>query len=161
MRSSLLITGLLQPVLSVRRGFRIYCCILLATLLSACGGGAETEAQPRTNPPVISDYSGPAPEFPDVQAFRVSLWENIRVSSRCGQCHVAGGQAPLFARSDDVNLAYAAANLLVDRDNPGQSRLVTKVASGHNCWESTTTACVDTMTRWIENWVGSSSSGGR
>lgn len=161
MRSTLLITRLLQTTRSGRRGLPVYCCILLATLLSACGGGADTEAQPQTNPPVISDYSGPAPEFPDVQAFRVSLWENIRVSSRCGQCHVAGGQAPLFARSDDVNLAYAAANLLVDRDNPGQSRLVTKVASGHNCWESATSACVDTMTRWIENWVGSSSSGGR
>ena len=135
--------------------------MMLASTLVACGGGAETETLPPGNPPVISDYSGPAPDFPDVQAFRISLWENIRTANRCGQCHTAGGQAPMFARSDDVNLAYAAANLLVDRDNPGQSRLVTKVASGHNCWDSTTSACVDTMTRWIQNWVGSSASGGR
>ena len=151
MRANLAIPPLPQRTSAIRRALRLYCCILVAALLSACGGGAETEALPQTNPPVISDYSGPAPEFPDVQAFRVSLWENIRISSRCGQCHVAGGQAPLFARSDDVNLAYAAANLLVDRENPGQSRLVSKVATGHNCWESATSACVDTMTRWIEN----------
>jgi hypothetical protein len=73
MRSTLLITRLLQTTHGMRRRLPAYCCILLATLLSACGGGADTEAQPQTNPPVISDYSGPAPEFPDVQAFRVSL----------------------------------------------------------------------------------------
>ncbi len=42
----------------------------------------------------------------DVQAFKINLWQNIKTPNRCGNCHKAGGQSPMFARCDDVNLAY-------------------------------------------------------
>ena len=146
---------------SQRAIFHVAQLAVVAAVLTACGGGAETETQPNTSfRPEIS-YSGPAPEFPDVQTFRVSLWEKVRTTERCGQCHVADGQSPMFARSDDVNLAYAAAYDLVDFEIPSQSRLVEKVSTGHGCWETETTACVDQMIRWVEDWVGSGGAGGR
>ena len=136
--------------------------LFLAAVLTACGGsGADTESNPPPRTVDVSDYTGPPPEFPDVQAFRVSLWEPVRGTDRCGQCHVPGVQGPFFARSDDVNQAYSAALPLVDLDDPAQSRLVTKVGGGHNCWLASNQACADIMTTWIESWAGGSSSEGR
>jgi hypothetical protein len=42
------------------------------------------------------------------------------------------GQTPQFARNDNVNLAYEAANTVVNLSQPDQSRMVQKVAVGHN-----------------------------
>ena len=54
-----------------------------------------------------------------MQAFKLNLWDNLQASNRCGQCHGTGGQVPSFVRSDDINLAYEAANSVVDLGNPG------------------------------------------
>ncbi|MBV6422670.1 MAG: hypothetical protein NAOJABEB_00453 [Steroidobacteraceae bacterium] len=148
----------------VRKTTHIRAALALAALasLAACsGGGAPTEVNPVTTPPPVADYTGPAPANADVQAFRINLWENIKASNRCGGCHNAGGQTPNFARNDDVNLAYQAAIALVDLTQPDQSRLVTKVAGGHNCWLASASACGDTMTVWIRNWAGSVAGGGK
>ena len=95
-----------------------------------------------------------------MQAFRLNLWDNIKANNRCGSCHGAGGQTPMFARNDDVNLAYQAANTIVNLTQPDQSRMVAKVAGGHNCWLQSPSACGDTLTVWIRNWAGSSATGG-
>jgi mono/diheme cytochrome c family protein len=158
-----------KPVMRFRRKgalnslIRVGQCALIAVILTACGGGAEVETQPQTERPALQNYLGPAPNpnNPDVQAFRVSLWEKVRTTDRCGQCHIANGQSPMFARSDDVNLAYADAVDLIDRDTPSLSRLVEKVGTGHGCWETQTTACVDQMIRWVEDWVGNGGGSGR
>jgi mono/diheme cytochrome c family protein len=137
--------------------------IPVLAVLTACAGGsgAPTEVNPVTTPPPVADYTGPAPANADVQAFRINLWENIKANNRCGACHGAGGQSPTFARNDDVNLAYQAALPLANLPQPSESRLVTKVAGGHNCWLSSNAACGDTMTVWIRNWAGSVAGGGR
>ena len=106
----------------------------VAILAGCSSGGAPTVVNPVTTAPPVSNYTGPASANADVQAFRINLWENIKANNRCGGCHNAGGQTPMFARNDDVNLAYTAANTVVNLTMPDQSRLVTKVASGHNCW---------------------------
>src|SRR5437762_9598406 len=62
----------------------------------------------------------------------------------------------MSARSDDVNLAYQAANPLVNFQQPDQSTFVLKVGGGHNCWVADPKACADTMLTWIKAWVGSS-----
>lgn len=119
------------------------------------GSGAATEANPVGNlPGGTSNYAGPAPETADVQSFKLNLWDNISSSSRCGGCHVQGDQTPSFARNDDINDAYLAANPIVDLTSPQDSRMVTKVAGGHNCWLSSDQACSDIMTTWISNWAG-------
>ncbi len=136
--------------------------ILLAALsLAACGGGAETKENPVVSQAPVPDYTGPASTSPDVQAFKINLWENVKASNRCGGCHNATGQSPRFARNDDVNLAYQDALTLVNLTQPDQSRLVSKVGGGHNCWLAANSACADTMTVWIRNWAGAVASGGR
>ena len=130
--------------------------------LAGCGGGAGTTQNPNTQPPTAGpNYTGPAPATADIQAFRVNFWENIRTTDRCGNCHNAGGQAPSFARSDDVNQAYQQANNVINRDNPSLSTIVTKVGGGHNCWRGDPAACAADLTRWIQNWVGSAGNGGK
>jgi len=126
--------------------------------LSACGGGgAPTTATAATAPTSqAASYTGPAPATADVQAFAVNFWANVRVQNRCGQCHNATSpaQMPNFARSDDVNLAYAQANTVVNLSQPSTSLIVTKVSGGHNCWLADPNACGQILTTWISNWAG-------
>ncbi|MCK5383752.1 MAG: LamG domain-containing protein, partial [Gammaproteobacteria bacterium] len=90
----------------------------------------------------------------DVQAFRLNVWENLNDQNRCGACHGSGGQSPDFVRMDDINLAYSAANTIVDLSRPADSRMVTKVAGGHNCWLDSDSACGDVITAYIAAWAG-------
>jgi hypothetical protein len=126
--------------------------------LSACGGGgAPTTATGATAPTSSTNaYTGPAPATADVQAFSVNFWANVRVQNRCGQCHNATSpaQMPNFARSDDVNLAYAQANKVVNLASPSTSLIVIKVSGGHNCWLADPKACGQILTTWISNWAG-------
>src|SRR6267378_3342927 len=126
--------------------------------LSACGGGgAPTTATAATAPTSqTASYTGPAPATADVQAFAVNFWANVRVQNRCGQCHNATSpaQMPNFARSDDVNLAYAQANTVVNLAQPSTSLIVTKVSGGHSCWLADPKACGQILTTWVSNWAG-------
>lgn len=127
-----------------------------ALVLAACGGSSTTVEQTPLPPPVEQPretYSGPPASTEDVQRFKLSLWDNISGTDRCGACHVDGGQSPEFVRSDDINLAYGETNPLVDLEEPENSRLVTKVGGGHNCWLASPDACADIMTTWIANWA--------
>ncbi len=133
-------------------------------LLSACGGGAETSP----NPPTANDgsvnassYTGPVALTTDIRAFQVNLWEPLRASNRCGACHVPGVQSPMFVRQDDVNAAYAEVNGLVNLDSPGSSRLVTKVAGGHNCWLTSNAACATIIQNYISDWANGAAGGQR
>jgi len=125
--------------------------------VAACGGGgAGNSALPTVAPTSSADaYTGPAPATADVQAFEVNLWNNIRVQNRCGQCHNATSpaQMPNFARSDNVNLAYAQANSVVNLAQPATSEMVVKVSGGHNCWLADPSACGQILTTWISNWA--------
>lgn len=137
--------------------------LAVALLVAGCGGGADTTALPQTVIPGTTQYTGPPPATADVQAFMVEVWTNVKGggTASCGDCHSqSGGQSPRFGRDDDVNLAYAEANALVDLLSPQDSRLVTKVASPHNCWLASPQACGDIMTTWIENWAGGAATGG-
>src|SRR5689334_6884225 len=131
-----------------------------AALLAACGGGASTEQNPVTSGGTPQSYSGPPPSTADVQSFKVNLWDNLKATNRCGSCHVAGKQSPEFARQDDINLAYSAANTVVNLSSPQDSRMVAKVGGGHNCWLASDSACADILTTWISNWAGATQAGG-
>jgi hypothetical protein len=138
--------------------------LLVAALLAGCGAGSVA---PQQNPPApnsgqqaTANYSGVAPASADVQAFKVAFWDNVSAQNRCGSCHVQNNQQPSFARNDDINLAYQAAQAIVDLGNPAGSRVVAKVGSGHHCWLSSNQACADAMTNWVRNWAGTSAGGG-
>jgi Concanavalin A-like lectin/glucanases superfamily len=132
--------------------------LVASIALSACGGaGAPTTTNPPPSQTVQSDpYAGPPAATADVTAFQINFWNNVRVQNRCGQCHNATSpaQMPNFARSDDVNLAYAQANTVVNLASPSTSLIVTKVAGGHNCWLADPGACGQILTTWIANWAG-------
>lgn len=131
-------------------------------LLTACSGGSgsDTEAQPNTNANASNSggiqYAGPAPQTADVQSFKLNVWDNLVDDNRCGACHSDGGQTPTFVRTDDINLAYNAANTIVDLNSPANSRMVTKVAGGHNCWLASDQACADIIQGYISDWASSS-----
>ena len=128
--------------------------VLLALASAGCGGGAATAENPITSPPPAAGYQGPPPASQDVQSFKLNVWDNLQASNRCGSCHGTGGQVPSFVRNDDINLAYEAANGVVELGNPGASMMVTKVGGGHNCWLAADSACADQLTVWIRNWAG-------
>jgi hypothetical protein len=146
-----------RPLRSVSQAVAL---IVLALLAACSSSGPATSANPVTAAPTAQAYSGPAPDNADVQAFKISLWQNIQGPEMCGGCHHAGGQSPQFARSDDINLAYEAANTVVNLTNPSQSEMVLKVGGGHNCWLASPQACADTLTVWIQNWAGTTAVGG-
>ncbi len=135
--------------------------LAVAWLIAGCGGGAPTMQNPVVSPPAPAGYAGPPPASQDVQAFKLNVWDNLQASNRCGTCHGAGGQVPRFVRNDDINLAYEAANGVVDLGNPGASTMVTKVGGGHHCWLAAASACADQLTVWIRNWAGATLGGTR
>ena len=150
--------------LAARRTRGAVAALLAAAVLTACGGGAETVENPLTQapPPGDTPYTGPVARDADVLAFQQEFWSNVKTSNRCGSCHnEVVGQLPMFARNDDVNMAYDEAITVVDTNQPALSRIVDKVGGGHNCWNADPTSCAAIMTTWIENWVGGGSGGGR
>jgi hypothetical protein len=143
------------------RTLKLAATLALFGLVTACaGGGPSTTVNQVSTAPTDSaaNYTGPPPANADVQAFKLSFWQNVIPSNRCGGCHHAGGQSPQFARSDDVNLAYQAALPLVNLTNPSQSTFVLKVGGGHNCWVADPSACAATLLVWIQGWIGAGSS---
>ena len=80
------------------------------SILGSCGGGASTETNGNLGGGSGSGSSTDiAAATEDVQRFKLNFWDKAKQTDRCGQCHNANGQEPKFARSDNVNLAYADA----------------------------------------------------
>ncbi|VAW78308.1 FIG00702062: hypothetical protein [hydrothermal vent metagenome] len=149
-------------------GFQLGALLLIALLLSACGGGASTEANPtsglsnNTGGLGTAAYQGPNAQTTEIRGFQVNVWEPLRSSTKCGACHSPGvGQTPMFVRSDDVNLAYSVAIPLINLDSPAASRLVTKVSEDHNCWLPSPAACATAITGYIQDWVAGAAGGGK
>lgn len=135
--------------------------LFISVGLAGCGGGAETAQNPLTAAPTQpSAYNGPAPATADIQAFKISVWDNVKADNRCGSCHGAAGQVPDFARMDDVNLAYQQALTVANLTSPADSRIVLKVAGGHNCWLADNASCGAILTRWISDWASVTQGGG-
>ena len=131
---------------------------LLLFLLAGCGG-SDSGASTRSNPPPPegsgqTSYQGPAPRNSDISAFKIYIWNNLVDEQRCGGCHK--NQQPDFVQTGDINAAYAAANPLINLNQPAASRMVQKVAGGHNCWETDAQVCADLISTWISAWAGES-----
>jgi hypothetical protein len=101
----------------------------------------------------IDRYTGPQPLNADVQAYMNTVWNELIQASQCDNCHDTGAanQAPYFLDSQDVNMATSQALPLVNFNSPADSRLVTKVSSGHFCGTDCadiTSLIVDQITAW-------------
>lgn len=135
-----------------------YFVAALVAGLAACSGGSGEGVQESPPPPAEGGdggvvYNGPVASTDDVQNFKLNVWDNLAGTDRCGSCHVQDGQVPSFVRSDDVNLAYAEANNIVNIESPSESRMVTKVAEGHNCWVAEASVCETIITNFIQAWA--------
>jgi len=122
-------------------------------LLSGCGGSEVNTLPPAPQEDQSQTYTGPAPLTEDIQKYKTALWDNISATDKCGACHIQTEQAPYFASRHDINDAYSATNPLVNLSTPAESRLVSKVSSGHNCWLNSNQACAETMQQWIKLWA--------
>jgi len=105
-----------------------------------------------------SNYNGPAAKNSDIRAFETKLWTNLKATNRCGQCHGNGDQEPTFADNNDVNNAYDQILNYVVLANPSTSILVSKVGTGHNCWEAIDSVCSDSIENMINAWGGGGTS---
>jgi hypothetical protein len=146
-----------RSVRRTRTSAAAFVAVVASVVLAGCGAGSVTPQANQAatlNTATAQSYTGPAPASAEVQAFVVNLWNNINGADRCGACHIQGNQSPMFARNDDVNLAYQAAQTVVNLANPAASLMVSQVANGHHCWLASNQACADTMTTWIQNWAG-------
>jgi len=138
--------------------------LLMATAilyLAACSGGGGQEVQQngdftRGDGDNGISYNGPAASTEDVLNYKLNIWDNLADEQHCGNCHVEGGTSPEFVRRDDINMAYAAANPLIDMEVPVNSRIVQKVAGGHNCWRDDPAVCAEIITNYIEAWLTAS-----
>jgi len=148
------------------RSLRLWLVAPLLVTLVGCGGSSGSA--PNTSNPNINTGNGSGGTFtykgekpasnPDIKKFETELWINLAPEDRCGGCHSdsSAKQSPMFARGDDINLAYDAviSNNLVSLANPSQSRIVDKVSKGHHCWLKDSVACGDTIITWITKWAG-------
>ena len=128
----------------------------LGGLLIACEG-SNTVANPNLSTSDLG-YTGPPARTADIRSFQQNFWNFLKEDNRCGQCHTAGGQPPAFVDKTDVNAAYAQSIQIVSLLDPGSSQIVSKAASGHNCWlgQGAGQACADNIEQMIFNWANDS-----
>lgn len=100
-------------------------------------GGEATTIQ-LSAPPIVDP--GSSKDFPSSSDEFNSVLHPL-LQTYCSECHSESATnriSPYFA-SDDVAVAYAAAQTKIDLDNPENSRLVVRVRDEfHNCWSDCT-----------------------
>jgi hypothetical protein len=129
----------------------------LGWLLIACEG-SNTVANPNLTSGDLG-YTGPPARTADIRSFEQNFWTFLKEDNRCGQCHTPGGGAPrTFVDKTDVNAAYSEAIQIVSLLDPGSSQIVSKAATGHNCWlgQGAGQACADNIEQMISNWASDS-----
>jgi hypothetical protein len=134
----------------------------LALLLSACSGGSGGGGSER-DVDLSADlgssaffYSGPAPASEEIQNFKREFYDPLAANDRCGQCHTPGESSGTpFVDQTDVNNAWQVARSVVNLNDPAASAVVSRVASGHNCWLGAEQAatCATTLTGYVERWA--------
>ena len=143
--------------MKITKTARIILFSALLAGLAACENTTETVQNPFSGNGTEVN-SGPPAATEDARRFEINVWNNLKAENRCGQCHTSTSsqaQEPYFMQTDDVNVAYSYAVPLVNLQDIPQSRLVTKVAEGHNCWLGVPSACADSIESMIQNWAGS------
>lgn len=148
---------------------RLLLLTLSLVLVTACSGGSggggssdDSGGGGGSSESVSFVYSGPAPADQEVQDFKIEFYDKLVANDRCGSCHSAGGAGGLaFVDKGDVNNAWRQAKGVIDENDPGASEIVSKVASGHQCWEGSDAAlsCAQLLETYIERWLAGNQSG--
>jgi hypothetical protein len=133
-------------------------------VLSACGtdsGKTNTENRDDSTSaptgPLI--YTGDPAGNTDTKQFQDNLWGVLLDAPHtCRNCHTQEDSNTAFLNTDDINLAYQAVLPLINRDDSSASKIVDKVAGGHECWLPDNQACGTAMTQYIDDWLNGSDS---
>lgn len=149
--------------MKTKQYYALFCFVLSLSVLVGCGG-SETVVQktplPAQEPTPPRTYSGPPANTDDINQFKINVWDNIVDVANCNACHVQDKTQPAFARYDDINLAYAEFNPLINRESLADSLIVTKVLGGHNCWKAASAnsneQCASDIETWLNAWLNTS-----
>ena len=106
-----------------------------------------TTENPPTTPPPAAGYTGPPPATPDVQAFKLNLWDNLQATNRCGAVPRHGRPGAELRAQRRHQPRLRAANTVVDLSNPSDSRMVTEGRRRPQLLaRERTAACADMLT---------------
>ena len=149
---------LIQSKISCQSLWPVAAVLLLQACSSGSGGGGSDRAIDLSADvgSAAFVYNGPAPASEEIQNFKISFYDALAGNDRCGECHTPGGTGKTpFVDQTDVNNAWQQAGPLVNLNDPGASAVVTRVASGHNCWlgQAQAATCATTITSYIERWA--------
>ena len=154
------------------------------SVLVACTDTAEVQTNAGSAGSKDRLYTG-EPAKGGAVNFKKEFWDYLSPLDRCGSCHTSGGAASNYPFVDfaNVNNAYTTARYsmlvdsqgntttpiyndgrkLVDVATPSNSRVVQRVAEGHNCWGGNPpSVCATIIEGYINKWLaGSTGTGGR
>jgi len=148
--------------------------LLSGLLLSACDSVSnEPTVTGGSSGSTAAAYSGNAcnavatdpTAIEDICNFQTEFWAKMLDAGNCENCHntEAGSVEPYFLDTADVNTAYGQiiSRNLIDRSAPGNSALIARINTGHNCGSaSACSALADSATTYITNWVNGGVAGG-
>ena len=143
---------------------KVFSVLAFAATLVACeGGGVGTSSNPNLgNTAGGTTYTGSAARDVNVSNFQYYLYNNLNPSTRCGGCHnseASSPVSPLFFDTSDVNVAYDASIGKIDLVDPFNSGFVSKLNSGHFCWEPISSICGTMIAGWIADWKNGNNGG--
>ncbi|MGD8567816.1 MAG: LamG domain-containing protein [Gammaproteobacteria bacterium] len=138
---------------------RLLGVLLMAITLYGCGGSVEnTPAVQTAGSSSCSDASDPV----DCEAFRSNVYQPYLIPN-CSGCHRLGGNGTGAFADPVVSEAYKATipNHRINKDDPANSFVVSRVQSGHHCWvniagQTETENCADSaslLLTGINKWV--------
>jgi len=122
--------------------------IITSYIENWAGGSAGSATQVVLRAPSIKD-PGASKSFPDNSTdFGTTVYPLL--TQYCNDCHVEGIQTPYLA-SNDVDVAYTAAQSKMDLGAPPGSRLVLRLRDEfHNCWDGNCADSANDMELAIE-----------
>ena len=142
--------------------------ILISSLaLTACdsvpneptvhGGGSGSTAAAYTGE-ACNAVSTDANTVEDICNFQTEFWAKMLDASDCENCHntESAAREPYFLDTAEINTAYGQmiSRNLVDRGNPANSTIITKINANHNCGTPTECSVLATnATTYLTNWI--------
>ncbi|HEY9050218.1 MAG TPA: LamG domain-containing protein, partial [Gammaproteobacteria bacterium] len=144
--------------ISLSHYLRVMAILGLSAVLFACGDNPQTEINLAGGGGTTLNSPDSGPLTDDARAFKLNVWDPLKEADRCGTCHGTNGSAIKFVDQADFSAAYSNAITLVDLNNIANSKLVTQVGNGHNCWiqpvgdPASNTECAAIITSYINAW---------
>ncbi len=138
-------------------GLLLSACDSVPQAPSVTGGGSGTSAAAYTGQ-ACNEVSTDPNTVEDICNFQTEFWAKMLDAADCENCHntETGSQEPYFMDTADINTAYGQviSRNLVDKSNPANSAIITRINNGHNCGSPSACSTLATnATTYITNWA--------